>query len=78
VGWMGAVRSALVRAGLASPPFEPHEFERSMQLLSHPPSAGPSVATVPHIATPVSSSARCGHEGCGRPMNDPVHQVSAD
>ena len=49
-----------------------------MQMLSHPPSAGPSVATVPHVMTPVSSSARCAREGCGRPMNDPVHQVSAD
>ena len=75
---MGRLRSALVRTGHASPPFEPHEFERVMHLLSHPPSAGPSVATVPHIVTPTSSSARCAREGCGRPMNDPIHQGIGD
>jgi len=64
--------------GLASPPFEPHEFERAMQMLSHPPTAGPSVATVPHVQTPMTASSRCAREGCGRPLNDPIHQVSGD
>jgi hypothetical protein len=76
--WIDAIRSALVRAGLASPPDGPHEFERAMQMLSHPPSAGPSVATVPLVMTPTTSSERCARAGCGRPANDPIHQIQGD
>jgi hypothetical protein len=78
VGVVKSIRSALVQMGLASPPFEPHEFERSMQMLSHPPSAGPSVATVPIPVTTMSSSARCAREHCGRPMSDLIHQVGGE
>ena len=76
MGIMRRVRSALIRMGLASPPYEPHEFERAMQMLTHPPSAGPSVATVPHVMTPMTSSERCARDGCGRPFNDPIHQFA--
>jgi hypothetical protein len=48
MGVLRAIRSALASAGLVSPPLEPHEFEVAMHLLSHPASAGPSVATVPN------------------------------
>jgi hypothetical protein len=70
------IRSALVRAGLLSPPVEPHEFETAMHLLSHPAS-GPSVATVPHIVTP-NASARCARDGCDRARTDPIHTIPED
>jgi hypothetical protein len=78
MGVMGRIQSALVRAGLARPPFEPHAFERTMTMASHPPSAGPSIATVPHVITPTSASTLCTREGCGRPKSDPIHQVGED
>ena len=73
------VRSVLVRAGLMSPPFEPHEFERAMHMLANPASGGgPSIATVAHPVTPMSSSERCARDGCERPANDPIHKVGGD
>jgi hypothetical protein len=75
-GKMG-VRSALVRAGLVRPPFEPHEFERDMHML-YAPAPGPSVASVPNPITPRSSAERCARDGCGRPVNDPIHRVGED
>ena len=69
----GRVRSALARAGLASPPLEPHEFQVAMHLLSHV-APGPTVASVPHIVTP-TSSARCAREGCDRVPGDPIHTI---
>jgi hypothetical protein len=68
------IRSALVRAGLISPPLEPHEFETAMHLLSHTASAGPSVATVPNIVTP-TESAHCARDGCDRARHDPIHTI---
>ena len=75
---LGRIRSALVRAGLAKPPFEPHDFERTMTMASQPPSAGPSVATVPHVLTPISAGRLCTREGCGRTMSDPIHRNPSD
>jgi hypothetical protein len=72
-----ALRSGLARAGLVSPPVEPHEFEVAMHLLSHPASSGPSIATVPHIVTPTTSS-RCARSGCDRVRNDPIHHIADD
>ena len=71
---LGRVRSALARAGLVAPPLAPHEFEVAMHLLSHPASAGPSVATVAHIVTP-TESAHCAHDGCDRVRTDPIHTI---
>ena len=73
---MGRIRSALERAGLVSPPLVAHDFETAIHLLSRPASAGPSVATVPHIVTP-TTSARCARDGCDRARNDPIHNVEA-
>ena len=70
---MHGLRSMLARMGLVAAPLEPHTFESAMQLLSHPRSAGPSVATVPHIVTPTSSDERC--ERCDRTSNDPIHRI---
>jgi hypothetical protein len=78
VGILNRVHASLVRAGLAKPPFEPHEFERSMAMASHPPSAGASIATVPHVITPTSASTLCTREGCGRPKSDAIHQIGRD
>jgi hypothetical protein len=71
---LSAIRSALASAGLVSPPLEPHEFEVAMHLLSHPASAGPSVATVPNIVTP-TESAHCARDGCDRARHDPIHTI---
>jgi hypothetical protein len=76
MGPLTSMRSALVRAGLASPPVEPHQFEIAMHLLSHPAS-GPSVATVPHVVTP-TESAHCARDGCGRGRSDPIHRIPDD
>jgi hypothetical protein len=75
---MPRIRSLLADAGLVGRPLVPHPFERSLHLLSHPTSGGPSVATVPHVATPISSSERCARERCGRPPNDPIHRIDGD
>jgi hypothetical protein len=78
MGVIGRIHSGLVRAGLAKPPFEPHVFERTMTMAAMPPSAGPSIATVPHVLTPVSASTLCSREGCGQPKGDPIHQDAGD
>ncbi len=48
-----------------------------MHLLFDPASAGPSVATVPQIVTPVTSE-RCARDGCDRPRSDPIHRIPED
>ena len=71
---MVAIRTALVRAGLASPPLEPHAFEITMHLLSHPAAGPASLATVAHIVTP-TETAHCARDGCGRVPSDPIHRI---
>jgi hypothetical protein len=56
---------------------EPHEFESAMRMFSQPPAAGPSIATVPTVMTPVTST-ECARQGCGRARNDPIHRIAGD
>jgi hypothetical protein len=56
---------------------EPHEFESAMRMFSQPPAAGPSIATVPTVMTPVTST-ECARKGCGRATNDPIHRIAGD
>jgi hypothetical protein len=56
---------------------EPHEFESAMRMFSQPPAAGPSIATVPTVMTPVTST-DCARQGCGRARNDPIHRIAGD
>jgi len=69
------VRSALVRAGLARPPLEPHDLERDMHLL-YVPGPGSPVASVPHPVSPLSSTERCARAECGGCTNDPTHHIA--
>jgi hypothetical protein len=48
------LKGLLVRVGLAAPPLEPHAFESAIHLIPQPPSAGPSIATVPTAITPMT------------------------
>jgi len=56
---------------------EPHAFESAMRMFSQPPAAGPSIATVPTVMTPVTST-ECARQGCGRARNDPIHRIAGD
>jgi len=69
------IRSGLARMGLAAAPLEPHEFESAMHMLFAP--AAPSMASVPNVVTPVSST-RCARDGCDRPRADPIHRLRDD
>jgi hypothetical protein len=69
------IRSALVRAGLISPPLVPHEFETAMHLLARGSST--PVAQVPNIVTP-TEGAHCARDGCDRDRNDPIHHLPED
>jgi hypothetical protein len=70
---MNGIRSALARTGLVAEALRPHEFESAMHML-FAPAAGPSVASVPNVVTPVTS-ATCARDGCGRPRADAIHRV---
>jgi hypothetical protein len=69
------IRAGLARMGLAAAPLEPHEFESAMHMLFAP--AAPSMASVPNVVTPVSST-RCARDGCDRPRADPIHRLRDD
>jgi hypothetical protein len=56
---------------------EAHAFESAMRMFSQPPSAGPSIATVPNLMTPVTST-ECARAGCGRARNDAIHRIPED
>lgn len=72
---MARIRSALARIGLAAEPLGPHEFESAQHLLFAP--AGPTVASLRNIVTPITSS-QCAHDGCDRPRADPIHRLPDD
>jgi hypothetical protein len=52
---------------------EPHAFVASITMIPTTPSKGGPVAEPVTI-----SSIRCHREDCGRPRQDPVHQIAED